>query len=63
MVEEEDEKEEALVHGEEDAMIQEDAIRNENEGGEDIGPEEEQSEISVPVKRYTQRIRKPPVRL
>jgi hypothetical protein len=55
--------EEALVHGEEEAIIQEGPITNEDESGEDIGPEEEQIEISLPVKRYPQRIRNPPVRL
>ena len=59
----EDVEEDALVHGEEEAIIQEDAIRNENENGEDIGPEEEQITIPVPVKRYPQRILKNPVRL
>ena len=78
---EEEDEEEAPVHGEEDAMIQDDVItedeeapghveeeatqedapRNENERGEDFGPEEEQME--VPVRRYPQRIRNPPVRL
>ena len=55
--------EEALVHGKEEAIIQEGPITNEDESGEDIGPEEEQIEISLPVKRYPQRIRNPPVRL
>ena len=52
----EDVDEEALVHGEEEAIFQEDAIGNENESGEDIGPEEEQIIIPVPVERYPQRI-------
>ena len=56
----EEEDEEAPVHGEEEAT-QEDAPRNENERGKDFGPEEEQME--VPVRRYPQRIRNPPVRL
>ena len=44
-------------------MVQEGPITNEDESGEDIGPEKEQIEISLPVKRYPQRIRNPPVRL
>ena len=52
----EDVDEEALVHGEEEAIFQENAIGNENESGEDIGPEEEQIIIPVPVERYPQRI-------
>ena len=54
------EDEEAPVHVEEEAT-EEGAPRNENERGEDFGPEEEQME--VPVRRYPQRIRNPPVRL
>ena len=79
----EEEEEEAPVHGEEEAMIQDDLIRedelapvhgegrggsdprgcprNEKEGGEVFGPEEEQME--VPVQRYPQLIQKPYVQL
>ena len=51
---------EVPVHVEEEAT-QEDAPRNENERGEDFGPDKEQME--VPVRRYPQRIRNPPIQV
>ena len=60
MVKEEDEEADALVRGEEEVMIQEGATRVENESGEAFGPEEEQIEIPVPVKRYPNVFKPPP---